>query len=218
VKPGSYVRISVEDSGTGMDEDTKARIFEPFFTTKAPGVGTGLGMAMVYGLTKQHNGFVTVDSTVGQGTAVRLYFPVVLEEAQALPPGDALSGVRGGSETILLVEDEDTLRRSGKRALERYGYRVLVASDGQEGLEIFRANPGKIDLIVSDLVMPKMGGGQLHRTIREDGGDVKFILASGYTGREEAVNDDLDQPLPILQKPWLLSQLLERVRETLDAD
>ncbi len=218
VKPGSYVRISVEDSGTGMDEDTKARIFEPFFTTKAPGVGTGLGMAMVYGLTKQHNGFVTVDSTVGQGTAVRLYFPVVLEEAQALPPGESLSGVRGGSETILLVEDEDTLRRSGKRALERYGYRVLVASDGQEGLEIFRANPGKIDLIVSDLVMPKMGGGQLHRTIREDGADVKFILASGYTGREEAVNDDLDQPLPILQKPWLLSQLLERVRETLDAD
>jgi len=217
VKPGSYVRISVDDSGTGMDEGTKARVFEPFFTTKAPGVGTGLGMAMVYGLTKQHEGFVTVDSTPGQGTTVRLYFPVVPEEALALPPGESLSGVRGGSETILLVEDEDTLRRSGKRALERYGYRVLVAADGQEGLEIFRANPGKIDLIVSDLVMPKMGGGQLHRAIREDGRDVKFILASGYTGREETVRDELDPSLPILQKPWLLSQLLERVRETLDA-
>ncbi len=218
VKPGSYVHVYVDDSGTGMDESTKARVFEPFFTTKAPGVGTGLGMAMVYGLTKQHNGFVTVDSTEGQGTTVRLYFPVVQEEAEALPAGESLSGVRGGSETILLVEDEDTLRRSGKRVLERYGYRVLVASDGQEGLEIFRANPGKIDLIVSDLVMPKMGGGHLHRVVREEGSNVKFILASGYTGREDAVRDDLDPSLPILQKPWLLSQLLERVRETLDAD
>jgi PAS domain S-box-containing protein len=216
IKAGRYVCIRVRDSGVGMDEETRSKIFEPFFTTKAPGVGTGLGMAMVYGLTKQHGGFVTVLTALREGTTVELYFPVVGEAAQPLDSVDSLDGVRGGSETILLVEDEDTLRRSGKRVLEKYGYTVLVAADGQEGLELFRAHKNEIDLVVSDLVMPRVGGAQLHRALREEGDSVRFLLASGYIGRESGGHEVLDPSIPILHKPWALPDLLTKIRELLD--
>jgi PAS domain S-box-containing protein len=216
ITPGRYIRIAVRDTGVGMDEETRNRVFEPFFTTKAPGVGTGLGMAMVYGLTKQHGGYVSVTSAVGQGTTVQLYFPVVPEEAHPLRDRESLAGAPGGEETILLVEDEDTLRRSAKRVLERYGYRVLVATDGQEALELFRARGAEIDLVISDLVMPKLGGGQLYRALREEGATTRFMLTSGYTGREEQAREQLDPSLTVLQKPWVLGELLRRVRQTLD--
>jgi PAS domain S-box-containing protein len=218
ITPGRYVCIRVRDSGIGMDEETRSRIFEPFFTTKAPGVGTGLGMAMVYGLTKQHGGFVTVLTALGRGTTIELYFPVVGEAAQPLDSVESLDGVRGGSETILLVEDEDTLRRSAKRVLERYGYTVLVAADGQEGLERYRAHKTEIDLVVSDLIMPRVGGAQLHRTLREEGDRVRFLLASGYVGRESGGHEALDPSIPILRKPWALRDLLTRIRELLDQE
>jgi CheY-like chemotaxis protein len=200
-----------------MDEETRSRVFEPFFTTKAPGVGTGLGMAMVYGLTKQHGGYVSVTSAVGQGTTVQLYFPVVPEEAHPLRQRESLAGAPGGTETILLVEDEDTLRRSAKRVLERYGYRVLVATDGQEALELYRDGPDEIDLIISDLVMPKLGGGKLYEALQQEGGTAKFILTSGYTGREAHAREQIDPGITVLQKPWVLGELLRRVRRTLDA-
>ncbi|UCF40839.1 MAG: PAS domain S-box protein [Gemmatimonadota bacterium] len=216
ITPGPYVYIRVRDSGIGMDEETRSKIFEPFFTTKAPGVGTGLGMAMVYGLTKQHGGFVTVQTRVGKGTTVELYFPTVGEAARPLESAESLEGVRGGKETILLVEDEDTLRRSAKRVLERYGYTVLVAADGQEALELFRAHKREIDLVVSDLVMPRVGGAQLHRVLQEEGGDVRFLLASGYVGRESGGHQPIDPSIPMLRKPWALGELLVQVRELLD--
>ncbi len=216
LEPGSYVVIAVSDTGIGMDDATRARVFEPFFTTKAPGVGTGLGMAMVYGLTKQHGGFVGVESELGKGSTIELYFPVAAGAALAPASRDPTELIRGGTETILLVEDEDTLRRSAKRVLERHGYRVLGARDGLEALEIYRANKAEIDLVISDLVMPKLGGGQLFRALRQEGGDVPFILASGYAGPHAHEREDLEPEFPILQKPWALSDLLERVRDTLD--
>ncbi len=175
-------------------------------------------MAMVYGLTKQHGGFVNVHSVVGQGTTVELYFPAVEGAARHLDPIESLDGVPGGTETILLVEDEDTLRRSAKRVLEKFGYTVLAAADGEEGLELYRAHRDEVDLVVSDLVMPKVGGAQLHRTLIEEGGDVRFLLASGYAGRESGARHVLDPSVPILRKPWALGDLLVRIREELDRE
>jgi PAS domain S-box-containing protein len=215
---GGWVCVSVRDTGEGMSEDTKSHVFEPFFTTKPVGVGTGLGLAMVYGLMKQHDGFVGVESEVGRGTTVRLSFPAV--------PGAATSGARrdaaappwalNGSETVLLVEDEGALRRVARRALERYGYRVLVAADGEEGLRVFRAHRGDIDVVVSDLVMPGMSGARLLETLRAEGEQVPFIVVSGYAGREALDRQRLDPSVPFIQKPWLLTDLLTQVRRSID--
>ena len=214
---GHYVRVSVQDTGVGMDAATLVRVFEPFFTTKPPGVGTGLGLAMVYGLTKQHGGFVLVESAVGEGTAVHLYFPVAASKPRAAPEPSTGTALPRGSETVLLVEDEETLRRTAQRVLERFGYRVLVAVDGRGGLELFRQHKAEIAVVVSDLVMPHMSGGQLYEALqRECPEGVRFLLVSGYTGRELAARRKVDQTIPFLQKPWTLDELLRQVRALLD--
>ncbi len=216
VLPGSYVGLGVKDTGVGMDEDTRTKVFEPFFTTKPVGVGTGLGMAMVYGLTKQHGGFVHVQSQVGKGTCVDLFFPVVEEGEGEAPAAPAQEASLDGTETILLVEDEDALRRSGKRVLERFGYQVLLAADGAEGLEVFRENREQIELVISDMVMPNLGGAELYRALRDDGEAVPFLLVSGYTGDEAMDRKILDPGVPILSKPWDVKDLLQQVRGLLD--
>ena len=215
--PGAYVRVSVTDTGVGMDEETRNRIFEPFFTTKDPGKGTGLGMAMVYGLMKQQGGNVHVYSEPREGTTVPLDFPTV--RAAALPSSGRKRevGVGGGTEMILLVEDEKALRRTGRRALEGYGYTVLDAANGEEALEVYRAHAEEIDLVISDLVMPKMSGSELYETLQaEEKPPRSFILASGYTGRDMRDARTVPDSVPFLQKPWDLSELLARVREVLD--
>ncbi|HTY07483.1 MAG TPA: PAS domain S-box protein [Gemmatimonadales bacterium] len=216
IEPGDYVSIAVADSGHGMDAETQRRIFDPFFTTKPPGKGTGLGMPMIYGLTKQQRGFVHVYSEVGHGTTVRIYLPVDPESAAvALSPPAAESVARGRGESILLVEDEETLRRAGRRILERLGYRVLVAGDGVEALETYRANRD-IDLIVSDLVMPRMGGRELYQAVRHLGSP-RFILASGYAATELQTVGRLDDVVRHLPKPWTVAEMARAVREVLDA-
>ena len=214
--PGTFVGIRVGDTGIGMDEATLERVFEPFFTTKPVGEGTGLGMAMVYGLTKQHGGFVNVQSVPNQGTWVELLFPLSLATAERRPSRKRDAGPQVGTETILLVEDEEALRRSGKRVLERFGYAVLLAADGIEGLEVFRENRGEIDLVVSDMVMPRLGGAELYRALRDEGEDVPFLMVSGYTGEEATERKILDPGVPILPKPWDISDLLSHVRGLLD--
>ena len=164
VAPGRCVCLSMSDTGAGIDEETKARIFEPFFTTKPPGEGTGLGMAMVYGLMKQHGGFVDVDSQVGKGTTVKLYFPAVQEAPMVLSLSpQAADEVPGGTETILLTEDDHAQRRATKRELEQFGYRVLEAADGEAALALlFQERSTEIDLIITDVIIPQNGG--QHRT------------------------------------------------------
>jgi PAS domain S-box-containing protein len=213
-----YVCVSVRDTGVGMDEATRSRIFEPFFTTKPVGVGTGLGLAMVYGLMRQHDGFVDVESTPGAGTTFRLCFPATSEAVAARPRGDSRATTKGGAETILLVEDEDALRRVTRRALERHGYQVLTAANGGEALRVFRERAGRIDVVVSDLVMPVMGGAQLYHALRREFGPVRFILTSGYAGREADERMTLDPSLPFMAKPWSLEDLLKQVRGALDSD
>ena len=214
--PGDYTIVRVSDSGVGMDEETLRRVFEPFFTTKSVGSGTGLGMAMVYGLVTQHGGRVTVASEVGKGTTITLYFPAVAapERAEA---GPRAGEVRGGTETILVVEDEPGLRRAAQRVLEKHGYTVLIAPNGTEALGILAGTNGRVRLVLTDVVMPEMGGAQLYRAIRAMGKQMPVIFSSGYTARDIEEASSLEPGLPFLSKPWSMQEILARVREVLDA-
>jgi PAS domain S-box-containing protein len=215
--PGDYVAVSVSDTGIGMSAEVRRRVFEPFFTTKPPGVGTGLGLSMVYGLMKQHRGFANVYSEPGQGTAVKLWFPVAdgVPGAPA-PEGGAVAVLVGGSESILLVEDEAPIRRAARRVLEQHGYRVTLAEDGEQGLSVYLSHPDAVDLVLTDLVMPRMSGRELFERVRAAGSAVPFLFASGYTRSDAEAADRLGVDAPFIQKPWSMSDLLRRVREALD--
>ncbi|MDP3775827.1 MAG: ATP-binding protein [Gemmatimonadales bacterium] len=215
-KPGEYVVLAVSDTGAGMSDETKRRAFEPFFTTKPAGVGTGLGLAIVYGLAKQHRGYVDLYSELGHGTTFKVYFPEVAAVATAAEAPVAARPVRGGTETILLAEDEDALRRAATRVLAKHGYTVLAAADGAEALELFEANEARIALVVSDVVMPRLGGPQLMAALREKGKTPKFLFTSGYTARDVAESSQMDLDTPFLTKPWSITDLLRRVRDVLD--
>src|SRR5437870_3335677 len=215
---GDFVCLAVEDTGVGMDEQTRQRIFEPFFTTKPVGRGTGLGLATVYGLVRQHGGSIEVDSEPGKGTRVRVYFPAAEVAATPLQRTSGPQQARGGSETILLVEDDDQLRRATKRVLEGAGYQVLTAADGQEALDVLRQQGEGIRLVVSDLVMPRLGGRALHDQARREGRAMPFLFASGYSDGDRSGRAPLDPSLPFLFKPWTPNDLLNKVRELLDAN
>lgn len=214
--PGSWVVLSVGDTGSGMSEDVRQRLFEPFFTTKEPGAGTGLGMAVVFGLVQDHGGFVTVDSAPGEGTTVRVHFPA---QAAAAPgeAGEAPAALPRGTETLLIVEDEEALRAFARRALERHGYRVLTAANGLEALNVLRAEGPAVALVVTDMVMPRMGGAQLERAMRERGYVAPVLFTSGYAARTTDEQRLQDGGVPFLAKPWTVSELLRKVREVLDA-
>ena len=205
-REGSYVALSVSDTGTGMPPSVLDRAFEPFFTTKPPGQGSGLGLAMVYGLMKQHGGFVDVASTPGHGATVTLLFPVA--EAPAVPPAPVSPAPAAGGGTILLVEDEPALRRAAQRLLERSGFRVFTAADGQEGLELARVHRDELDLVLSDVVMPRMGGPAMHAALAREGITVPFLFTSGYTGREMPDGIPLPPDVPLLPKPWEAQELV----------
>ena len=213
--PGDYVTLSVADTGCGMDAATQARIFEPFFTTKPVGQGTGLGMPMVYGLVKDHGGFVQIYSESGHGTTVRLYFPAVRGEAVE-PAPEVTPEVRGGTETLLLVEDADDVRRAATRVLEKHGYTVIALADGREALSVIRAGRSPADLIISDVVMPHAGGPDVLLALRRSGLDTKLLLTSGYTAREVRDLAQADPDVPFLAKPWSVEELLRSVRAALD--
>jgi PAS domain S-box-containing protein len=214
--PGSYACLSVADNGSGMDERVKVRAFEPFFTTKPPGEGSGLGMAMIYGMTQQHGGFIELETAVGSGTTVRVFFPLAREDQPLAELAPQPTGLKGGKEHILLVEDEEGLRRVAQRALEKVGYRVVTASNGQDALDVFRARGAEIDLIITDVVMPKLGGVALFRALRQEGQQVRFLFTSGYSAHEIIHGDLVDGEFAMLQKPWTLADLTTRVREVLD--
>jgi PAS domain S-box-containing protein len=213
--PGEYATLIVSDTGTGMDDETRRRIFEPFFTTKTLGAGTGLGMAMVLGLLKQHEGFVDVYSEPGQGTVVKAYFPVIRGESTVDLSSQEVA-VPGGTETILIAEDEAVIRRLAKRILEGLGYRVFEAVNGQKALERIRDQRARIDLVITDIGMPRMSGPAVYRTVRDAGMQMPFLFMSAYMTKDLRESDRLDPALPVLHKPWTLTELGVRVREVLD--
>jgi two-component system cell cycle sensor histidine kinase/response regulator CckA len=179
-KPGRYVFLSVSDTGSGMDKETKEHLFEPFYTTKGPGGGTGLGLAMVFGIVQQHHGFINYYSEVGHGTIFKIYLPAVIAETQSdLPVVTAMP--QGGTETILLVDDEEFIRDLGKRILSKVGYTILTASNGEEALDLYRSNKGNISLVMLDLIMPGMGGKPCLEELLKIDPDVKILVASGYS-------------------------------------
>lgn len=216
LRPGPHVYLRVTDTGIGMDERTQAKMFEPFFTTKPPSEGTGLGMAMIYWLVKQHDGYVLVDSQVNAGTTVTVYLPSAPAGVEA-SPAQSLDRRqhRGGGETILLVEDEEALRRAGHRILERLGYVIVGAPNGQRALEILEERGGKIDLVISDMVMPVVSGRALIESARSKWPEMKFLLTSGYAAHGPGAGTPLPE-VPFIQKPWTYEELARKVREVLD--
>jgi PAS domain S-box-containing protein len=212
VVPGTYVRLAVGDTGRGMDEDTKARLFEPFFTTKEQGKGTGLGLSTVYGIVKQSGGHISVESTPDTGTKFQIHFPRVEKELlESQPEKDApIPETSPGTEKILLVEDDDSVRELAREILEMNGYDVVEAGDGVEALHVFEAQEGTIDLLVTDLVMPKMGGRDLAQELAPKSPDLKVLYLSGYTDSVVLQQGMLDPGSYFLQKPFTPSRLAHR--------
>ena len=214
---GRHVRIIVTDTGCGMTADTRAHIFEPFFTTKERGRGTGLGLSTVYGIVRQHGGQITVKSEPGHGSEFAIYLPSVEGVPWEGTAGPAPSRDGGGSETILLVEDEDDVRSLARDVLANAGYRVLDAASAAEALRAASAHPGTIHLLVSDVVMPEIGGPELARRLWATRADLTVLYISGYTGDALNAHGGLDPTAPLLQKPFATDALVRRVREVLDA-
>ena len=215
MKAGRYAVLSVSDTGIGMDEKTRERIFEPFFTTKGPEKGTGLGLAMVYGIVKQHSGFIHVYSEPGKGTTFRVYFPEVDAPADAKVVVSQ-GVVHGGSETILLAEDNESVRHLTEQTLVSFGYKVLIACDGEEAVDIFRRHGKEIAMAVLDVVMPKKGGKQAYDEMVKIQPGLKALFLSGYSANAIHESFVLLPGISFLQKPFSPDALARKVREVLD--
>jgi nitrogen-specific signal transduction histidine kinase len=212
---GPYVMLCVSDTGHGMTREIQSRVFEPFFTTKEKGKGTGLGLSTVYGIVKQSGGSIWVYSEPGRGTTFKIYLPRVNETAD-LPVAVPVTNGKGGDETILLVEDEDAVREVASRILRRHGYTVVEARNGTDALRKFTEDGSEFDLIVTDIVMPEMGGLELAQRVREWTPNARILFTSGYT--EDAVlrRNFLDPGAEFVEKPFTPSRLAQRTREVLD--
>ena len=213
---GPHAMLAVSDTGVGMNAETQSRMFEPFFTTKEPGKGTGLGLSTVYGIVQQSGGTIWVYSELGQGTTFKIYLPSVETTAGAPAPSTPAEVAAGGSETILLVEDEDKVRELVSEILTLYGYTVLVASTAGEALLMSERHAGPIHLLVTDLVMPAMSGRELARRVAERRAETKALYLSGYTGDTIVRHGMLDSDMAFLQKPFTVDGFTRKVREMLD--
>jgi two-component system cell cycle sensor histidine kinase/response regulator CckA len=214
VKAGKYVKITVTDTGTGMDEETKKRIFDPFFTTKAMGRGTGLGLATVYGIIKGHKGAISVYSEPGHGTTFNIYLPAserVVVKEQAVP-----AKILKGTGTILVTDDEEIVLKVSKQMLESLGYRVYTAKSGQEAIAIYIEKRNEIDLVILDMIMPGLSGGETFDDLREINPGVKVLLSSGYSISGQA-QEILDRGCNgFIQKPFRLDKISQKIREILE--
>jgi len=216
VKPGRFVMIAVNDTGDGMDAATQARIFEPFFTTKEKEKGTGLGLSTVYGIVKQSGGYIWVYSELGKGTTFKVYLPRVEDVAAARQPR-AVPESRVGTETLLLVEDDQPVRRLSRKILERAGYNVLEAESGRKALELAHNANGGVPLVVTDLVMPDMSGTDLAAELAVLYPEIRVLFMSGYTDDAVVRHGLLAAGRAFIQKPFTPDALTRKVRETLDA-
>jgi two-component system cell cycle sensor histidine kinase/response regulator CckA len=215
-KPGKYVLLTVTDTGTGMYQKTMGRIFDPFFTTKEMGRGTGLGLASAYGIISAHAGYIDVDSKRGRGTTLSIYLPASKKQVERVVRTRKLFAK--GTGTILLVDDEEVVLEVGQELLEAMGYRVLTAKDGKGAIKVYRKNQDNIDIVVLDMVMPKMGGGEAHDRMKEINPNVKVLLSSGYSIDGEA-SEILERGCDgFIQKPFTMKQLSGKMREILDKE
>jgi PAS domain S-box-containing protein len=215
IPPGPYVLLSVSDTGAGMDKETQSRIFEPFFTTKEKGKGTGLGLSTVYGIVKQSGGFIFAHSEMGDGTSFRIYLPRVEDAAEHSGPVKDPAAAAGGSETVLLVEDEESVRQLVRDTLAGKGYKVIEAPNGEAGLKVSEEHSGTIEILITDVVMPGIGGRELAQRVSAARPNIKVLFLSGYT--EDAIIHEgvLEPGTAFLQKPFTLQMLSRKVREVL---
>jgi len=219
VELGKYVRLSISDTGKGMNEKTLSHIFEPFFTTKEQGKGTGLGLSMVYGIVKQNQGYIYPFSRVEKGSTFNIYLPYVEEVDRVSPKEeeeqDILKSLEG-TETVLLVEDDESMRKFTKMVLQKYGYAIVEASDGEEALAISKEKLGEISLLITDVVMPKMSGRDLAKRLTQEDPDLRVIFLSGYAEDVIVHHGILYKGINFIQKPFDASTLLKKIREVLD--
>jgi CheY-like chemotaxis protein len=213
--PGEYVALAVSDNGCGMDKETLAYIFEPFFTTKREGQGTGLGLATVYGIVKQNEGFIMVDSEPGRGTTFRAYLPRYQDASLEDKDKKTEVKIQGGTETVLIVEDEQTVLKLTQTMLETLGYNVLASREVDQALRLVGEYDGSIDLLISDVVMPNMNGKELSERIMAVRPGIKCLFMSGYTADVIARQGVLDEDIQFISKPFTFKQLAAKVREVL---
>ncbi len=213
-EPGPYIKLSIRDNGVGMDEETQTHIFEPFFTTKEIGKGTGLGMSTVYGIVKQNGGFIQVDSEKGRGTTFEIYLPAV--EGSTEPKTMPSHEVSPGSESVLVVEDDHSLRKLVCNILEKYGYQVQEAPNGEEALKVIAENEKPIHLLVTDVIMPGMGGRMLAERLQSQQPDIKVLFMSGYMDQTISHQDLSAAELNFIEKPFSPQKLANKIREILD--
>jgi CheY-like chemotaxis protein len=215
VRPGKYVRLTISDTGVGMDASTAAHIFEPFFTTKNPGRGTGLGLATVFGIVNQAEGHVSVESAPGQGATFRIDLPAIDLEPDEAASVEAKGPAERGRETVLVVEDEPAVLRFAATLLERSGYTVLRAPTGDEAVELARHHPGQIDLLFSDMVMPGLTGRETAAAVQATRPGIRLLFASGYSEEMNASRDGRGIGDAFLSKPYAADALLRAVRASL---
>jgi len=216
-KAGRFIRLSVTDEGCGMDESTLQRIFEPFFTTKAVGHGTGLGLATVYGIVQQHHGWIEVESTVGVGTTFKIYLPGREQLTPLRLEADVPRPSPGRGETVLVAEDEPGVRAVVVRTLQKNGYQVIAAANGPEAIQQWQAHDGKIDLLLTDMVMPQgMNGLELAEILREERPALKILICTGYSQALATEQFGSSTPIKVLRKPFSSARLLSMVRECLE--
>jgi two-component system cell cycle sensor histidine kinase/response regulator CckA len=218
IVPGPYVLLAIGDTGTGMDKETQRRIFEPFFTTKETGKGTGLGLSTTYGIVKQSKGYIWVDSELGRGTIFNIYLPcpAANETVAVVEPVAVAAPARRASETVLLVEDEPGVRQLATRILDKAGYRVLEAANGEDAERIFAQYAQQIDLVVTDVVMPGCGGPELLSRLQVSAPELRVLYMSGYTEQSAAHTAGIDRGLPFVQKPFTAVEFAQQVRDALD--
>jgi len=208
-KPGNYVQLTITDSGTGMDNQILERIFDPFFTTKEMGRGTGLGLASVYGIIKSHAGYIDVESEKGHGTTFTIFLPASEEDIEGT--ADTTVKLIRGSGTLLIVDDEELVLSVGVNMLEKLGYTVLAAKNGTEAVDIFEANKDKIKMVILDIIMPDMGGGEVYDKIKAINPDVKVLLSSGYSVDGQAI-ELLERGCDgFMQKPFTMEELSGKI-------
>ena len=213
-----YLFFSISDNGIGIPEDIRQNIFDPFFTTKEKGKGTGLGLSTVYGIVTQNKGKITVYSEEGRGTVFKIYWPVP-EEEEIIENRKPISEVNlRGTETLLLVEDDENVRNFTSLALKNFGYTVYTAENGVEALDIISSDNHHFDLVITDLVMPEMGGSEMAAHLQKDNPELKILCVSGYSGEHNKHSGKLDENVNFLHKPYSISELAAKVREILNND
>ncbi|WP_167320847.1 ATP-binding protein [Desulfosudis oleivorans] len=215
-KPGKYAFITVTDTGKGMDAEIRKKIFEPFFTTKGVGEGTGLGLAISYGIIEQHDGFIRVYSEPGHGTVFKIFLPLSKETATEDKKADPAASVMGGNETVLVAEDEASLRKLARTILESFGYSVILAVDGEDAITKFMENRERINLVLLDMIMPKKSGKEVREVIIKVDPRMKVLFVSGYAMENITYKELVETGFDLIHKPFRPKDLLLKIREVLD--